>query len=341
LFIKLMSVWWLFFTGCTPEKQNPEPVKTGPGFFSVVESDSILDIGIVFNMEELMQHREDEGKISAVLEIGNQWSFPARISSRGITRKKICDFPPLHLYLPDSICRKMGWGPYRKYKLVTHCNLDPGYQEVLFREYLTYQLYHELTPIALRAQLCRIGYQTEADTSLQYAFLLEDDDEMASRVGGNLMKDDAGNISQIHKVQYQNLVMFQYMIGNTDWNLGRRHNMMFVKVDSVPYPMPVPYDFDYSGLVNAPYAVPHPSLPIKNVRERFWQYRGKETDDFKGSIDLFLSKKDDFIQTISQFNLMTDASKQSLIQYIESFYDELEQPGAFQKIMTGNKLLEK
>ncbi len=335
-----MIIWCLFSAGCTPEKQNPESVKSGPGFFGVVKSDSILDIGIVFNMEELIQHREDEGKIPAVLDIGHQWSFPARISSRGITRKKICDFPPLHLYLPDSICQKMGWGPYRKYKLVTHCHLDPGSQEILFREYLTYQLYHDLTPIALRVQLCRVRYQTEADTSRYYAFLLEDDDEMASRVGGNLMKDDEGEITQIHKAQYQNLVMFQYMIGNTDWNLGKRHNMMFIKIDSIPHPMPVPYDFDYSGLVNAPYAVPHPSLPIKSVRERFWQYRGKESDDLQGSIDLFLSKKDDFIRIITQCDLMTQASKQSAIQYIESFYEELEQPGGFQKVMAGHKILE-
>ena len=36
--------------------------------------------------------------------------------------------------------------------------------------------------------------------------------------------------------------------------------------------IPVPYDFDYSGLVNAPYAAPPPILKLSNVRQR--QYRG-------------------------------------------------------------------
>ena len=34
----------------------------------------------------------------------------------------------------------------------------------------------------------------------------------------------------------------------------------------------VPYDFDYSGLVDAPYAVPPEGLPINDVRQR--NYRG-------------------------------------------------------------------
>jgi hypothetical protein len=34
----------------------------------------------------------------------------------------------------------------------------------------------------------------------------------------------------------------------------------------------VPFDFDFSGLVDAPYAGPNPKLPLRNVKERL--YRG-------------------------------------------------------------------
>ena len=36
--------------------------------------------------------------------------------------------------------------------------------------------------------------------------------------------------------------------------------------------MPVPYDFDFSGLVDAPYATPPTSVAVSNVRQR--RYRG-------------------------------------------------------------------
>lgn len=316
----------LFFT-CQSDEPNSRPGKTGPGFFSAIKVDSILDLTLTFNFGELREHRDDEKRIDAGLDVGNQFSFPVRIASRGVTRKKICDFPPLHIYLTDSICQKWDWGSYKRYKLVTHCMVGDGTEDLLLREYLAYQLYNLITPVSLRVQLCRVLYQTESDTSRHLAFLIEDDDEMASRVNGKILKDDDGDISQIDKLQYQNLVMFQYMIGNTDWNLTKRHNMRFVQADSSQHALPVPYDFDYSGLVNAPYASVHPSLPVKSVRDRFWQYRGSASDDFNTTVDLFISKKSDFLQSINDLNLLADSTRQSIVTYISSFYEEIESPG--------------
>lgn len=316
----------LFFT-CQSDGPNTHPGKTGPGFFSAIKADSILDLTLTFDFGELREHRDDEKRIDAGLEIGDQFSFPVRIASRGVTRKKICDFPPLHIYLTDSICQKWGWGTYKKYKLVTHCMHGDGTEDLLLKEYLAYQLYNLITPTSLRVQLCRVLYQTELDTSRYLAFLIEDDAEMASRRNAKLLKEDDGDISQIDKLHYQNLVMFQYMIGNTDWNLTKRHNMRFVKPDSSQHALPVPYDFDYSGLVNAPYAFVHPSLPVKSVRDRFWQYRGNASDDFRRTVDLFISKKSEILKSVNDLNLLADSTRQSIVTYISSFYEEIESPG--------------
>lgn len=315
----------LFFT-CQSDRPKNRPGKTGPGFFSAIKVDSILDLTLTFDYDELGRHRDDEKKIDAALKIGNQLSFPVRIGSRGVTRKKICDFPPLHIYLTDSISQRWGWGSYKKYKLVTHCMHADGTEDLLLKEYLAYQLYNLITPTSLRVQLCRVLYKTELDTSRHLAFLIEDDDEMASRINAKLLKENDGDISQINKLHYQNLVMFQYMIGNTDWNLPRRHNMRFVLPENSQHALPVPYDFDYSGLVNAPYAFVHPSLPVKSVRERFWQYRGNASDDFRKTVDLFISKKSDVLKSINDLNLIADSTRQSIITYISSFYEEIESP---------------
>jgi hypothetical protein len=70
------------------------------------------------------------------------------------------------------------------------------------------------------------------------------------------------------------------MLGNHDWSMragpagaGCCHNGKLIG----PLPgstqlVPVPYDFDFSGFVGAPYATPPDQLRIKNVRERL--YRG-------------------------------------------------------------------
>ncbi len=59
-------------------------------------------------------------------------------------------------------------------------------------------------------------------------------------------------------------VVYQYLIGNTDRWISNLHNIKLVTKTGVR-PVPVPYDFDYSGAINTPYSVPHKSLSIKSV----------------------------------------------------------------------------
>jgi len=47
--------------------------------------------------------------------------------------------------------------------------------------------------------------------------------------------------------------LFQYMIGNTDYSIVALHNVIMLD-DAKGVRRTVPYDFDYSGLVNAHYA---------------------------------------------------------------------------------------
>jgi hypothetical protein len=68
--------------------------------------------------------------------------------------------------------------------------------------------------------------------------------------------------------------LFQFMISNTDWSKASQHNSKLISLHS-KY-IPIPYDFDMSGLVDAPYAVVSvvgdEALPVESVRERY--YRG-------------------------------------------------------------------
>jgi hypothetical protein len=58
------------------------------------------------------------------------------------------------------------------------------------------------------------------------------------------------------------------MIGNTDWWIHRRHNVDLVELADGSL-VPIPFDFDYAGIINTPYAIPSPSMPIKSVEDRF------------------------------------------------------------------------
>ena len=59
------------------------------------------------------------------------------------------------------------------------------------------------------------------------------------------------------------------MIGNTDWAVPNNHNVKLIydKERKLAPPLVVPYDFDYSGLVDASYAVPNEVIGTEKVTE--------------------------------------------------------------------------
>ena len=61
-------------------------------------------------------------------------------------------------------------------------------------------------------------------------------------------------VGHLSSYQAALLGVFQYFIGNTDWWMPRRHNIAVLTVEDSTYA--VPFDFDLSGAVDAPYAKP-------------------------------------------------------------------------------------
>jgi hypothetical protein len=92
------------------------------------------------------------------------------------------------------------------------------------------------------------------------------------------------------------------MIGNTDWSVPIKHNVLLLspsQVASANDNLIVPFDFDYSGLVNAEYAIPFETLPIKTVRDRLYLAICRDENTFKNAINEFAEKKDDFYKVVS------------------------------------------
>ena len=76
-----------------------------------------------------------------------------------------------------------------------------------------------------------------------------------------------------------------------------------------PSPYPVPYDFDYSGFVNATYAVPPEGLDIENVRERRFLGYCRTEAEFQEVFDQFIAKENDVYQIIDDFPYLNQKIK--------------------------------
>jgi len=212
-------------------------------------------------------------------------TYPITLKPRGITRKTndICDFPPLRVELTRPAPAGSLFQHQHRLKLVTHCKRDAGFQQKVLLEYSAYRLYNLMTPLSFRARLANIDYLDESGRPYisRVGFFLEDFDDVAKRNGASAAHmGSLVPLQQIDPVSGGRFAVFEYMISNYDWSMraGPKgteccHNGRLL-TNGAPGSLltVVPYDFDFSGLVDAPYAGPPEGVPVDNVRQR--TYRG-------------------------------------------------------------------
>ena len=98
------------------------------------------------------------------------------------------------------------------------------------------------------------------------------------------------------------------MIGNGDYSVTRRHNLMILDLGT-PGRMglvPVPYDFDFTGLVNTVYASPREELGISSVRERYFLGPCRSPDLYTRVIEDFRSLREEILDLILGFEYLDE-----------------------------------
>ncbi|MEO7564717.1 MAG: hypothetical protein ABIR63_01670 [Sphingomicrobium sp.] len=247
-------------------------------------SDQPIHIIVQAPLGQLMRNRAFEGNVPGTVTDPAGLKLPASFALRGITRRtsETCDFAPLKVNFAGHPPTGSLFAGQNKLKLVTHCRNAPGFQQNVLLEYAAYRMYALLTPFSMRARLATIDYVDEAGRPIvsRVGFFLEDSGDVAKR--NNMREVRAAEripfdwLSPADAARY---AVFQDLIANHDWSMRAGppgdeccHNARLIGSGAPGQTIPVPYDFDFSGLVNAPYATVPDQLRINNVRER--QYRG-------------------------------------------------------------------
>ena len=334
-----------------PQYPTPEEVQAAEDA-PLFTSHEILPITLTADFHTIVREDrsdEDSEERPARLEWtnadGSTETQDIQIQTRGNFRlsKKNCDFPPLRLNVKKGDVEGTLFEGQDKLKLVSPCKLGQDYwQQYVLAEYLVYRMFNLFTPYGFRARLARITYVDESgedDTFTRYAFLLEDDSDLAKRNGCLKWDWPGGQLNPVLLDKNKAILVefFQYMIGNTDWSGAEMHNMELLR-DPDGRPITVPFDFDFSGIVDARYAVPDQSLSIRSVRQR--EFRGfcpdqmhRLPEDYQQVIDLFQERKAEIYDLWrNQEGLEEDRVKDTL-EYLDEFYEILDRPDRVQRDM--------
>jgi hypothetical protein len=261
------------------------------------------------------------------------------LAARGITRRAtdVCQFPPLRVEFPDKPGAASLFAGQRKLKLVTHCKSQASFQQYLLLEYTTYKLFNLLTPISFDARLASIDY-VDPDGKVvasRLGFFLEDSDDVARRNGLRGFKaPDRINAAQLDPDAAARESVFQYMIGNLDWSMiagpagaGCCHNTKLIGAAGATSGLiPLAYDYDFSGLVDAPYATPPQGIPVANVRVR--RYRGfcAQNTQARAIATDWTAKRAALLAVYDTIPQLEDAPKRKAEAYLGGFFDGVTDP---------------
>jgi hypothetical protein len=302
------------------------------------ESDSNASLFIAARLKNLDHPQQEDVKRPAFaqLTLANDSSFegPIELHARGKSRKKLCDPPPLMLYFKSkgSPLSKLG-----KLKLVWSCNSSEYYDQLIIKEYLIYKMYNLLTPYSYRVRLLDVQVSDSSKPGKpikRKGFLIENIDDLAERLSCREYQDTSLLPMQTNQQQYALVTIFQYMIGNTDWSISNYQNIKLVVPDSPENQPPylVPYDFDYSGLVNAEYAVPFESIPIENVRVRYNRATRLNLADIHSAAGIIAKAKPDILSLVESMKELKPAARKDIISYLNEFFRLMNDEKQFDNI---------
>lgn len=254
-----------------------------------------------------------------------------RLKARGNFRLQNCYFPSLKLNFHNATSPLLY--PLNELKMVASCNGGEIYNQLVLKEYLVYKMYNQLTNMSFKVRLLNISFrdsENKKDPYFSYGFLIEDVKDMAAR---NKCKEFTGKLMQevTDRKQMTLVALFQYLIGNTDWQVPVFHNIKLIipKKDSLQRPYTVPYDFDFAGIVNAPYASPSKDAEpfIRNVTDRWYMGYTRTAEELQECIDLFNSKKEAMLGEINNCAPLSASERNEMIRYINQFYDMINDKG--------------
>jgi hypothetical protein len=276
---------------------------------------------------------------------GQQHTIEAEVTPRGLTRRfKVCKFPPLKIHFDKEKMKGTEFRGNKSLKLVTYCQTHSKYEQYYVKEFLVYRIYNLITEYSFRAQPMMVEYKdSEKDDSItRFSFLIEDIDEVADR--NDLKKLTVGRVpqSKLDALETSYLSLFQYLIGNLDWAATGGpdkdkccHNGKIIgKSENENPKYTIPYDFDASGLVNAHYAVPPDGLKVRNIRQRLYRGFCVHNDKLPQAVARFNEKKPDIMALFEDNTHLTKKTRNNTIDYIEDFYEVLNDPKRFKREIT-------
>jgi len=293
--------------------------------FEYLAGEEAVKMTLEADMTTLLASRQVDEYYPALLTLADGKSFQVKIKPKGKYRRKVAEVPPLKIKFTKKSLQAEGLDTLNEVRLVLPCYDNILGDELIIREYLTYRMFEKLTGASVRARLVKLTLRdthVEKSRKVMYAILLEDNEETAARLNGAIVEQYGLPVDSTILYQTALVAMFEYMIGNTDWDISMMRNVRLVRSAESGKILVIPYDFDFSGFVSAPYASPASESGLLTVRDRYLMANGINREALRRATQILKSAKPD-LYAICRSKLISRDSSLELMGYLDTFFEQI------------------
>lgn len=303
------------------------------------QSNETLQVTVEAPFTTLVRERPRDDYLPGVIKYlqadGTAVELDLEIRTRGHFRHNICDYPPVLLNLKRKQTRGTLFEGQNKLKLVIPCKYADRYEQSVLREYLAYRILNTVSDMSFRARLLRVSFANTEKTKepeVRYAFLIEHKNRLGERSRLENLQVERTSVASIDPERLNLTSVFAYLIGNTDFSPiagppGDEccHNYVLFGNNIDPI-IAIPYDFDQSGFVDAPYAVVNENFRIRSVRQRLYRGRCVNNEHLAASLQKFGDNRDAIYALIDEQEGLKPRVRQDLVRYVDGFYKLIDNP---------------
>ncbi len=326
-------------SGAEDENKAPKPAK-------LFKSSEPLSVTISAPWRDIERKKKYQGtypaKIEFTDELGKTTTLNITVERRGKTRQVVCRFPPIKLRFDKQEVKGTTFRGEKSLKMVTHCQSSSRYEQLYVLEMLAYQMYNTITDFSFRVRPLTATYVDSKNGDQhgpKFAFLIEDNSDVAKRNGQKKLVIGRNKKDRLQSTQASNFALFQYMVSNLDWSALSGpdkneccHNAKLIGQNPVKDPIyAIPYDFDATGLVNAPYAVPPDSLPVNSVTKRLYRGFCIHNETMEDARKRFLDNEQAILALLGDETHLKTSSRRKAVKFLGKFFDILQDDRDFQK----------